>query len=131
MITITRDDDVVTLINVFSCDSQNQQRLIDSWIRATEETLGKLPGIISTALIGARTERASSTTPNGRALRIGKISSSSVASPGLVKWGSMPSQRRSSLRGLLRIGQDKGIRRVKPGANKHAPGQNQNVRETE
>ena len=50
MITITRDGGVVTLINVFSCDPQTQQQLIDSWIRATEETLGKLPGIISAAL---------------------------------------------------------------------------------
>ena len=50
MITITRDGGVVTLINVFSCDPQNQQRLIDFWIRATEETLGKFPGIISAVL---------------------------------------------------------------------------------
>ena len=50
MITITSDGGVVTLINVFSCDPQNQQRLIDFWIRATEETLGKFPGIISAVL---------------------------------------------------------------------------------
>jgi hypothetical protein len=50
MITITRDGDVVTLINVFSCEPQNQQHLMDMWIRATEETLGKLPGIISATL---------------------------------------------------------------------------------
>lgn len=49
MITITQNGGVVTLINVLSCDPQNQQQLIDSWIRATEETLGKLPGIISAA----------------------------------------------------------------------------------
>lgn len=47
MITITEDGGVVTLINVFSCEPQNQQHLIDAWIRATEDTLGKLPGIIS------------------------------------------------------------------------------------
>ena len=50
MITIAQDGDLVTLINVFSCEPQNQQRLIDSWVRATEEKLGKLPGIISAAL---------------------------------------------------------------------------------
>lgn len=50
MITIAKDGDLVTLINVFSCEPQNQQRLIDSWSRATEERLGKLPGIVSAAL---------------------------------------------------------------------------------
>lgn len=47
MITITDDGGVATLINFFTCEPQNQQHLIDTWIRATEGTLGKLPGIIS------------------------------------------------------------------------------------
>jgi hypothetical protein len=50
MIKITQGGDIVTLINVFSCESQNQQHLIDPWVRATEQMLGKLPGIISAAL---------------------------------------------------------------------------------
>ena len=50
MITISKDGDLVTLINVFSCEPENQQALIDAWIRATEEILGKLPGIVSAAL---------------------------------------------------------------------------------
>src|SRR5215471_11235437 len=50
MITISKGGDLVTLINVFRCEPQNQQHLIDAWIRATEETLGKLPGIISASL---------------------------------------------------------------------------------
>jgi hypothetical protein len=50
MITITQNNDTVTLINVFSCEPETQQHLIDLWIRATEETLGKLPGLISAAL---------------------------------------------------------------------------------
>ena len=50
MITITEDRGVVTLMNVFSCEPQNQQHLIDAWIRATEDTLGNLPGIISASL---------------------------------------------------------------------------------
>jgi Antibiotic biosynthesis monooxygenase len=50
MITITEDGGTVTLINVFTCEPQNQQHLIDAWIRATEDTLGKLPGIISASL---------------------------------------------------------------------------------
>lgn len=50
MITITQNRDIMTLINGFSCEPENQQHLVDSWIRATEETLGKIPGIISAAL---------------------------------------------------------------------------------
>ena len=50
MVTITQEDGVVTLINVFSCEPKNQQHLIGAWIRAREETLGKLPGIISATL---------------------------------------------------------------------------------
>ena len=50
MIKIAQDRDVVTLINAFSCEPQNQQRLIDAWIQATEQRLGRLPGIISAAL---------------------------------------------------------------------------------
>ena len=50
MITITEDGGVVTLINVFSCEPENQQHLIDAWIRATKDTLGELPGIISASL---------------------------------------------------------------------------------
>jgi Antibiotic biosynthesis monooxygenase len=50
MIKISQDGGVVTLINAFSCEPQNQQHLIDTWIRATEERLGTVPGIISAAL---------------------------------------------------------------------------------
>jgi len=50
MVTFTQSGDVITLINVFTCEPENQQALIDAWIRATEETLGKLPGIISATL---------------------------------------------------------------------------------
>ena len=50
MITISQSGDLVTLINVFSCEPQNQQRLRDLWIRATQERLGELPGVISASL---------------------------------------------------------------------------------
>lgn len=50
MITISQNGDLVTLINVFSCEPQNQQRLIDLWIWATQQRLGELPGIISASL---------------------------------------------------------------------------------
>jgi hypothetical protein len=43
MIKIVQDRDVVTLINAFTCEPQNQQRLIDAWIQGTEERLGRLP----------------------------------------------------------------------------------------
>ena len=50
MIKIAQDRDVVTVINAFTCEPQNQQHLVDAWIRATEEKLGALPGITSAAL---------------------------------------------------------------------------------
>lgn len=40
----------MTLINVFSCEPQNQQHLIDLWIRATQARVRELPGIISASL---------------------------------------------------------------------------------
>ena len=33
------------LDDVFTCHPEDQQKLVDTWARATEETLGKLPGI--------------------------------------------------------------------------------------
>jgi hypothetical protein len=54
MITITEDGGVATLINVFSCEPQSQQHLVDAWIRATRDTLGKLPGTISASLHRSR-----------------------------------------------------------------------------
>ena|SRR5215469_16812494 len=50
MIKIAHDREVITLINAFSCEPENQQHLIDIWIRATEEKRGALPGIFSAAL---------------------------------------------------------------------------------
>jgi hypothetical protein len=50
MIAIDKNGDLVTLINSLSCERQNQQLLIDLWIRATKERVGRLPGIISGAL---------------------------------------------------------------------------------
>ena len=46
MVTIVQGGDPVTLINVSSREPQNQQHLIDSWVRVTEERLGELPGIV-------------------------------------------------------------------------------------
>ena len=40
MIKIAQDRDVVTLINSFSCEPQNQQHLIDAWIRPPRKDWG-------------------------------------------------------------------------------------------
>jgi len=50
MITIKQGDGTITLINVFTCEPENQQKLVDAWIKATEEVLGQMPGILSAAL---------------------------------------------------------------------------------
>ena len=56
MITITQSGDVVTMINVFTCEPANQQALIDAWIRAREDTLGQLPIITSESKDGTRVD---------------------------------------------------------------------------
>jgi hypothetical protein len=43
---INQNRDVITLIDCFSCDLQDQHHLIGARINATEERLGALPGII-------------------------------------------------------------------------------------
>jgi hypothetical protein len=45
MTTIRKD--VVTLINVFAVEPQDQQRLVDLLIEATEKTMKGLPGYVS------------------------------------------------------------------------------------
>lgn len=37
----------VTLVNVFTVDSRDQQQLVEHWQRATEEVIRHLPGFIS------------------------------------------------------------------------------------
>jgi quinol monooxygenase YgiN len=43
-------DSTVTLINVFTVESANQQRLIDLLTRATEGSVNRAPGFISSTL---------------------------------------------------------------------------------
>jgi quinol monooxygenase YgiN len=38
---------VVTLINVFTVEPEQQQRLVELWQRATEEVMRQLPGFVS------------------------------------------------------------------------------------
>lgn len=46
---VSREGNLVTLINVFDTTPEQQQALIDEWTRFTEE-LKELPGLIGTAL---------------------------------------------------------------------------------
>jgi quinol monooxygenase YgiN len=44
---IRAGDQVVVLVNVFSCPPTNQQRLVEVWQRGTAELMRDLPGCIS------------------------------------------------------------------------------------
>jgi heme-degrading monooxygenase HmoA len=45
--TISIDNEVVTLINVFTVAPSQQQQLVEIWQRATDEVLRYLPGFVS------------------------------------------------------------------------------------
>lgn len=45
--TITTDQPVVTLINVFTVEPENQQDLLERWQRATDEVMRRFPGFVS------------------------------------------------------------------------------------
>lgn len=45
--TISKTADVVTLINIFVVEPENQQLLVDLLVEATEDVMCKLPGFIS------------------------------------------------------------------------------------
>jgi heme-degrading monooxygenase HmoA len=47
MTTVSKDNTVVTLINVFTIEPENQQRLVDMLVEATEKTMKNLPGFVS------------------------------------------------------------------------------------
>ena len=50
MSNIAKDNPVVTLVNVFTVAAENQQRLIDLLIQATEQTMKHLPGFVSASI---------------------------------------------------------------------------------
>jgi quinol monooxygenase YgiN len=50
MITISQNKDVLTLINVFTVDPLHQQQLVDLLITATENSIKKIQGFISSSL---------------------------------------------------------------------------------
>jgi len=44
---ISEDQDVVTLINVFTVEPENQQPLVDLLVEATKTTMSRQPGYVS------------------------------------------------------------------------------------
>ena len=50
MVHISTKSSVVTLINVFTVDPTNQQRLVDLLTRATEVSVRHAPGFVSASL---------------------------------------------------------------------------------
>lgn len=50
MATIEKGRGLVTLINVFTVEPANQQRLVDVLVEATERTMKKMPGFISASI---------------------------------------------------------------------------------
>jgi heme-degrading monooxygenase HmoA len=48
MVTIAKDNNVVTLINVFTVAPEDQQRLVDVLVEATQEVMRNQPGFVST-----------------------------------------------------------------------------------
>jgi heme-degrading monooxygenase HmoA len=47
MTTISKDNKILTLINVFTVEPENQQKLIELLIEATEKTMKHISGFIS------------------------------------------------------------------------------------
>ena len=47
MVTISKDNDVVTLINVFNVAPEDQQRLVDVLANATRTVMREQPGFVS------------------------------------------------------------------------------------
>ena len=48
--TISTEQDVLTLVNVFTVAPEDQQRLLDVLVEATEGVMNKLPGFVSANL---------------------------------------------------------------------------------
>src|SRR5829696_2479656 len=53
MVTIAKDNDVVTLINVFTVAPERQQRLVDVLVEATQAVMSKQPGFVSANIHGS------------------------------------------------------------------------------
>jgi hypothetical protein len=65
MTTISKTTNVVTLINIFTVEPENQQRLIDLWVDITEDVMCKLPGFIAANFHKSLDGNLQRTTPSG------------------------------------------------------------------
>ena len=50
MPTITKQNNYLTLINIFTVEPSNQQQLVELLIKASQDSVIKIPGFISAAL---------------------------------------------------------------------------------
>ena len=50
MVQIASGSNLVTLINVFTVLPENQQKLVDMLVEATEKTMGQIPGFVSASI---------------------------------------------------------------------------------
>jgi heme-degrading monooxygenase HmoA len=50
MVSIASGNEVVTLINVFTMSPENQQKLVDMLIEATQKTIRHVPGFVSASI---------------------------------------------------------------------------------
>ena len=50
MVSIASGNEVVTLINVFTVSPENQQKLVDMLIEATQKTIRNVPGFVSASI---------------------------------------------------------------------------------
>lgn len=50
MITISTENKVITLINIFTVEPQHQQQLVNMLVKATHNTMKHMPGFISATI---------------------------------------------------------------------------------
>lgn len=50
MVTISKSNSVVTLINVFTVNPEDQKKLVDLLLEATETTMKHVPGFVSASI---------------------------------------------------------------------------------
>ena len=50
MVQIASGNEVATLINVFTVSPENQQKLVDMLVEATEKTMRHIPGFVSASI---------------------------------------------------------------------------------
>jgi hypothetical protein len=69
MTMIAKNNNVVTLINVFTVRPEQQQRLVDVLVEATEAVMKYQPGYVSANIHKSWRVRGSPTTPSGEVER--------------------------------------------------------------